>query len=193
MIYIGITGHRFLTERDKIINSIDEVLKKIKRIYKSQDFIILSPLAEGADRLLVVEAFKILKASLFVPLPLPESEYLKDFKTKNSKEEFLKLLKKASKVIHFPKIANREKSYGKVGKYIVDNCNILIAVWDGKDEQGIPGTANIVKIARSLSKPIAIIYAGNRIPGTEEPTSLGKKQGKIILENFHKNFKEDTK
>lgn len=184
MIYIGVTGHRFLAEKDKLINSIDSALKTIKITYRNQNFTIISPLAEGADRLVAVEALKILKARLFVPLPMPESDYLKDFKTNESKEEFLILLKKAYKKNILPKTTTREDSYDQVGNYILDNCDILLAIWDGKKEQGIGGTASIVKKTRLLLKPVIIIYAGNHISGTEEPISLGKKQGKIKYERF---------
>ena len=193
MIYIGVTGHRFLTEKDKLVNSIDRVLKKIKETYQNQNFTIISPLAEGADRLITIEALKILKAKLFVTLPLPESDYLRDFKTKESKEEFLTLLEKANKKMPLIKTVIREKSYEEAGNYIVNNCDILLAIWDGEKEQGIAGTASIVKKARSLLKPVIIIYAGNRIPGTEEPISLGKKQGKIKFERFPIAIMKDIK
>ena len=61
---------------------------------------------------------------------------------------------------------------------------MLIAVWDGQDGQGQGGTATVVAKARELGLPIAWVHAGNRKPGTLEPTSLGAEQGSVSYENF---------
>lgn len=53
---------------------------------------ILSPLAEGADRLVVREVLKFPGAVLEVVLPLEKDDYVRDFETKESKEEFEMLL-----------------------------------------------------------------------------------------------------
>jgi hypothetical protein len=42
----------------------------------------------------------------------------------------------------------------------------------------------IVDEARQNGLPIAWIHAGNRVPGTHEPTSLGEEQGKITFERL---------
>jgi len=85
---------------------------------------------------------------------MEKSDYLKDFKTKNSREEFLGLFKKAEKVLEIPISKYRDYSYKKAGMYILENCDVLVAVWDGKSEQGIGGTADIVKIAREKKYPL---------------------------------------
>lgn len=183
MVYIGVTGHRFLTDINKIVIGINKAFNYIKKHF-NEDLIIISSLAEGADRLAVKVGLDSLNAKFIVPLPMEKSDYLKDFKTKKSKEEFFELLKKAEKVLEIPKSKYRDHSYKIAGIYILENCDVLIAVWDGKLEQGIGGTADIVKIAREKKIPLAIVYAGNRKPGTNEYTTLGKKQGKVTYERF---------
>ena len=42
----------------------------------------------------------------------------------------------------------REKAYERVGRYVVDRCDVLIALWDGERSRGHGGTAEIVDYAR---------------------------------------------
>jgi hypothetical protein len=67
---------------------------------------------------------------------------------------------------------------------VVDNCDVFVAVWDGEGAQGQGGTGEIVERARSQGKPVVIVRAGNRKPGTSEPTTLGDEQGRVILEGL---------
>ena len=45
------------------------------------------------------------------------------------------------------------KSFQERNKQIVDNCDILLAVWDGKSH----GTENTLAYARKVNKPVFII------------------------------------
>ena len=63
-------------------------------------------------------------------------------------------------------------------------CDVLLAVWDGQEAQGLGGTGEIVARARGLGKPVVIVRAGNRLPGTEDPTTLGEEQGRVMLEGL---------
>jgi hypothetical protein len=123
-------------------------------------------------------------ASLWVPLPLPEEDYLLDFKTASSKEEFMRLLAKAERVIRMPAAEYREEGYLAAGKYILENSDCFLTIWDGKHAQGMAGTGEVVAQARVRGLPLAWIHAGNRKPGTELPTSLGPDQGKVTFEHF---------
>jgi ABC-type multidrug transport system fused ATPase/permease subunit len=41
----------------------------------------------------------------------------------------------------------------------VNECDVLVALWDGREARGIGGTAEIVSYARKLAKPILLINA----------------------------------
>jgi hypothetical protein len=73
MVAIGVTGHRILTELDKINASVDETLRHIEQVFPGQPLTVLSSLAEGADRLVVHRALARSQARLVVPLPLPKA------------------------------------------------------------------------------------------------------------------------
>lgn len=184
MITIGVTGHRFLAEVEKLTTAVDSALAKIERVFEDPKMRVISSLAEGADRLMVVQALARGKAALIVPLPLPEDEYLTDFSSETSKEEFHQLLAQAEEVLTLPPAPTREEAYASAGHYLLDHCQVLIAIWDGQDAQRVGGTGEIAAAARRRKLPLAWIQAGNRKPGTEEPTTLGENQGRVIYENF---------
>jgi hypothetical protein len=123
-------------------------------------------------------------ARLTVVLPLPEEDYLKDFESGESKREFRTLLQCAAKVVILGRKSSREEAYEAAGDYVIENSDALIVVWDGQVELGRGGTGEIVGRARKRKMPIAWVHAGNRKPGTSEPTSLGAQQGSVTFENF---------
>jgi hypothetical protein len=184
IIALGITGHRYLAEMDKVMAGVERAIRRILKTFPGFGFRVLSSLAEGADRVLAKRLLLIPNASLWVPLPLPEEEYLKDFETSKSKDEFIHLLGMAERVINLPVMEKREDGYLAAGKYILENSDVLLAIWDGKPAQGEAGTAEIVALARERGLPLAWVHAGNRNPGTNISTSLGPMQGKVTYEHL---------
>ena len=53
MVAIGVTGHRILTELDKINAGVAEALHRIEQAFPGQPLTVISALAEGADGRLV--------------------------------------------------------------------------------------------------------------------------------------------
>lgn len=184
MIKIGVTGHRILAEVEKIEAGIGEALRGLERKFPGEPLAVISSLAEGADRLVARQVLAKPHSRLIVPLPLPESEYLQDFPGPRSQQEFLALVRQAAEVIHLPPTPSREEAYEAAGHYVLDHCEVLLAVWDGQGAQGLGGTGGIVAEARRRRLPLAWVHAGNRKPGTQEPTSLGDQQGRVTYENF---------
>ena len=177
------TGHRFLAEVDKLRAGVDRALDEIERAFAGRELQVVSPLAEGADRL-VAEAVLQRGGDLVVPLPLPIDDYLQDFEAEESKAEFQRLLERAAEMIELPATPTRNEAYEQVGLYVLDNCDVLIAVYDGQPSQGRGGTADIVERALQRGTPVLHIKAGNRRPGTNEPTSLGEEQGELVIHNL---------
>ncbi len=112
-------------------------------------FVILSPLAEGADRLVARLAIEHLHAKLIVPLPMDAGDYRTDFATPESRNEFDTLLDAADAVsiVGLPHPAvpeQRDFAYARTGAYVAENAQILIALWDGEPSRGVGGTADVV-------------------------------------------------
>lgn len=162
-IVFGITGHRDLRNQDipELEKEIKEIFERVKKDYPNTQLILLSPLAEGADRLAARTALSVGGISLVVPLPMRKDEYKKDFTTIESKEEFEMLLSKASTYFELPLIdgntdqnisfhgVNRDRQYEQVGVYIARHSQILIALWDGVKKNAVGGTSQIVNFKLS--------------------------------------------
>jgi hypothetical protein len=184
IINLGITGHRYLAEMDQVMAGLEIALRRLQETFSTSTFRVLSSLAEGADRILAKRLLSIPNTSLWVPLPLPEEDYLKDFETLASRQEFIRLLGQAEQVITLPARNGRGGTYLAAGKYILENCDVLLAIWDGHTAQGEGGTGEIISLARERSLPLVWIHAHNRLPGTEYPASLRKAQGNVTFENL---------
>jgi hypothetical protein len=162
---IGITGTRDLSpqQRHRITEQITVFLRSIKEevtrlavspkaraVYGDEPqtrLVCLSPLAEGSDRLLAKVALEQ-EFALICPLPFARSEYEKDFQSDESRNEFRTLLA-GSSVLELDGARGdaQDRSYEAAGRLVVRNCDILIAIWDGKPSKGLGGTADVIRFA----------------------------------------------
>jgi hypothetical protein len=187
-IRIGVTGHRKLddsiamqamvkkaidTEVDKLFP--EDSRRNIERVRRAGttaiSFRVLSPLAEGADRVVARAVLADPDARLDAVLPLALEDYLQDFATEESRKEFEELLGRCRKpvLLRTRRIQDdrrdpgdqaelRRDAYSQVGQYLVDHCDVLIAVWDGQPSRGRGGTAEIVEYAREQNRPIIRVW-----------------------------------
>lgn len=168
LISIGVTGHRAHRLNPNIeskfsifINQVlDVVLKKLSNscfnTFHTQDnpqICMVSALAEGADRIFAREALKK-NLNLCCVLPFNRNEYKKDFQNQTSLDEYAKFLSKASSVIELDYPRNGIKGYEAVGRKIVDMCDLVVALWDGEPARGPGGTAHVVEMTLTASKPV---------------------------------------
>lgn len=144
---ISIIGHRDLLPEylDILKKHIIAILQDIKK--QNTDFLLrfMSPLAEGSDQLGAEMALQM-GCKLIVPLPMEQKEYLENFDEK-SKKKFEDLLLQADEsfVLKCNKCLSKEDYYLNLGKYLIQNSNILLVLWDGEYSDKIGGTGNIMK------------------------------------------------
>ena len=197
---IGVTGHRTLQNPEKLRSKINEVIEKILDHFPRNGntsvlLKILSPLAEGSDRLVAEEILKYDGAELKVILPLCEKEYLEDFQSIESKQGFKSLFMKADYLhtlneeplkgtIPDELLAEAKKqAYEDTGRYIVDHSDVLIALWDQSPAQGKGGTADIVEYAKTVKCPLYTINPN----ASSEITFI---EGNGIKTNLYKQLDE---
>ncbi len=172
-IRVGVTGHRpnHLNAADipLLRRQIHQVLQSVRNAgaeivgdsfsgYDSHEpiFRVISPVAEGSDRLVAEEALA-LGYELQCPLPFPINEYENDFATPESKEHFHELLKRAKAVLELDGTRESEDSqnraYEDVGRTVLRHCDVLIAIWDGEPVRSQGGTAQIIAEAGQMHIP----------------------------------------
>jgi hypothetical protein len=159
---IGVTGHRQLEDPVSLVPAIRDAVSQLKALVpgsaqfpESQPLlVVVSALAEGADRLVADVVLAEPGAAVEAALPLPVEDYLDDFESAESKAQFMELLHRASTVWHAAAAASRDEAYELAGHYVVDRCDAMIALWDGEPGRGRGGTAAIVDYARRLGVPL---------------------------------------
>lgn len=173
-IVIGVTGHRRLDNEAHLAKEAAAVLEKIKKHFPPQirhsvAFTVLSPLAEGADRLVARVVLESAGGQLDVVTPMEKEEYAAHFSGPGSRVEFERFFSKAKSCRRLPSFGSRTEAYARVGRYVVDHCDVLIAIWDGRAGEGEGGTADTVGYARTRRCPLFWIRADGRAKTTFEP------------------------
>ncbi len=168
VLVIGTTGHRALPLDMSLIVNVDNALRELTMGRGRIE--ILSPLAEGADRILARQLMEqCADTMLTVLLPMDMEEYMMDFESEGSRLEFRSLVQRARTVDLVDRssmmddISTPEEirllAYEACGHHMVDRCDILIALWDGKSARGRGGTGEVVGYARKMGRPILWIHS----------------------------------
>jgi hypothetical protein len=160
VVRVGVTGHRAFADEAGVADALRLALAKLGRDASRGrrgapvKWTIVSALAEGADRLVARALLARPGTKLEVSLPLPVDGYQDDFPTDPSKAEFRRLLALDPHPRHAPDLATREEAYEWAGRDVVDRCDVLVALWDGRPSRGRGGTAEIVEYARQKCVPV---------------------------------------
>ncbi len=180
---VAVVGHRILSDVARVRDGIHLALDRIAAAFPGRPLVMLSALAEGADRLAAEEAVRR-GWRLVAPLPMPREVYLRDFTTPASLQEFARLLGQAAEVIELPPARDRSSAFEGLAAWLLDRAEAVLAVWDGTPPQGRGGTGAAVAAARARGLPLAWVRAGNRDPLTNAPRSLGAEQGTVAFERL---------
>jgi hypothetical protein len=181
-----------LAETEPLRQSVDLVLGRLDALLGAMPhrYTAVSPLAEGADRLVAQQVLAWpasdpdLAPDLEVALPLPTEEYLEDFTSAESRAEFGALLARAAWVRAAPARASRPAGYLSAGKQVVQTCDVLLAIWDGEPAAGSGGTAEMVAYARHVGRWMFWIHAGDGTIGEENrPDNLHETIARLAAYN----------
>ena len=226
-IRIGITGHRkkeqlppieVLIEKIKevlginvdgtiAIDSVNTIFKfypesSLKQLRNCQNtpiaYSIISPLAEGSDRIAARAVLQSNDARLQVVLPFNKEYYVQDFQGEDSVMEFEEMLALDPcpvKLSDFHIESNlsaeeiksiRHAAFRDIGYYVVDQCDVLIVIWDGKG--GKPGgTKEILEYSKQVKCPrVVISVPDQRITNVDFIAENGLNADSIVkLDQFN--------
>lgn len=151
MTPIGCSGHQLVPDaaRRFVRDGIAAVLTRA-----DAPIVGLSSLAVGADQLF---AELVLDAGGDLKVIVPSDEYESTFDA-DGRARYVALLAAAREVEKLTFPAPTEAAFLAAGRRIVDECELLIAVWDGLRARGVGGTADIVEYARRLGRPVEVVW-----------------------------------
>jgi uncharacterized phage-like protein YoqJ len=181
VIRIAVTGHRCLDTNNDLTPSIQKVLAQIIQDHPDADHHLLSALSEGSDQFVARIALQYKEIKLIVPLPLPEELYLLDFETDEGRKKFKHLLNIADQVLTLTENSDHDTAYDDLGRYLIDQCYVLIALWNGEYSGKRGGTGEVVKKALNAGKFVYWIYADNGNDEGKVRIKLQKNPGDIEL------------
>ena len=158
---VGVTGHR--PER---LGDLDfsRLTKTVVEVFAAIDAAssnvavdakrIITGVAEGAD-MIAVDAGRARGWQLEAVLPFARAEFAKDFSEGVERLEYQDALGVASAVFELPgDRADEGAAYERVGRVVLAQSDLLVAVWDGAAERGRGGTAQIVAEAVLAGIPV---------------------------------------
>jgi hypothetical protein len=178
VVRVGVTGHRLDSLKEKgfqeacLRAAIREVLARVRtqawvNLFQNSSayrevgarFRVISPLAEGSDRFVAEEALAM-EFQLQSPLPFPREEYKADFESDASKAAFDELIERAQTAFELDGSRTAEEAaYEAVGRLVLRQSDLLIAIWDGLGPKGRGGTGQIVRDALLRKVPVVWISA----------------------------------
>jgi hypothetical protein len=158
---------------------------------------VLTPLAAGADQIVAdaVMQLGVAGTTLVVPVPSDEASY-KDSVARDDPEAagHYEDLRSGAAVVTLAGTAAGNPPYRKLGEWVVDHCDVLLALWDGEppspagpDGAPQPGTAAITSYALSHQREIPVIV----LPTARADRSYGADQQlpppQLLLRTEHAN------
>ncbi|MFG1604963.1 hypothetical protein [Actinoplanes sp. NPDC049265] len=147
----GVTGHRILPPRIAAF-AADRWRRELPA---GAGLHGVSSLADGADQLF---AEHVLAAAGTLHVVLPCEGYAGSLISDDSRTRFEQLRRAAGSVVTMPFAEPSEQAFLAAGKAMVDACDHLFAVWDGRPARGPGGTADVVAYARSRGRPVTILW-----------------------------------
>jgi hypothetical protein len=152
MAVVGVTGHSNLTDRsvDLVRHELLDVLRP-----RANDLIGLTCLARGADQ---VFADTVLELGGALEVVIPASDYFTGISDPASRERCEAYLDAAASTVTMPYESSGSSAYLAASQYLIDRCDLLLAVWDGSPATGSGGTADAVAYARERGRSIMIVW-----------------------------------
>jgi len=132
------------------------ILKRLRS--EHEGLRVISAIAEGADTIFAEKAVE-----LNIPLEIvrPFEDYGIDFTTPSAKQRYERLRSCALSETILPHTGRSDAAYLAGMYWIVDNCSLVVAVWDGSPARGSGGTGDAVERALHLKSDWIHINVAN--------------------------------
>ena len=198
---LGVVGHRELPDPGGVAAAVQTLIGHIDATLNRHDptplsWTIVSALAKGADQVVARTILERAAARLEVVTPFPLADYRKDFVGSDDRNEFEALLRRALPE-HITELDGdygtaaldddpegkrrvhdkRDDAYFEAGRRVVNSCEIVIAIWNGRAAAGVGGTAEAVAYALRAQRVVLWIDADNPLTAARQLIALGHGTG----------------
>ncbi len=169
-IEIAGVGHRFFTTDAEALKC--EIKSCLQKYIETNQVVVRTCFGYGADWL-IVECALELGLTVKADIPLDYESYIKDVREDVNHNGYqftdsdeLRMRHLLAQAVVCKAIIDPQQKYAAASKYIVDKCDVLIALWDGKklellDNNNIPvnrgGTYDTIRMAQEANKTVHII------------------------------------
>jgi hypothetical protein len=154
---LGISGHQDLSP--EVVSYVTPLLTGVIS-EQNGNVVGVSSLAAGADQLF---ATVILDQGGSLHAIIPCRRYESTFSGPKSLNQFKLLLARAQEIETLEYPAPSEEAFFDAGRRVVDNSDLLVAVWDGEPAAGKGGTADVVEYARSRGVDVVVVWPSGSI------------------------------
>ena len=150
MFRVGIAGHRSLdpAARAFVASACSALIADAQR---AGEVAAVSALAEGADTLFAEAA---LSRGATLEVVRPYDGYEREFQTTQERRRYRALLNAADRETRLPFGRRSARAYEAAMRLVADRCCVLLAAWDGTPPRGTGGTADTVRYAESIGRPV---------------------------------------
>jgi hypothetical protein len=149
---LGISGHQDISP--EIVSYVKPILTRL--VNDQKDPVVgVSSLAAGADQLF---GSVVLETDGSLHAIIPCDGYERTFTDAQALNQFRSLLARAETIETLPYPEPSEEAFLEAGRRVVDNSDLLIAVWDGKPAAGKGGTADVVEYAHDKNRQVRVVW-----------------------------------
>jgi len=144
---VGITGHQDLGNEETtqwLRKELEDTISQLQIKYG------YSCLALGADQLF---ASILLKWKIPLIAVIPSKNYEQTFDEK-FRSQYKRFLEHAFERIELNYEEPSEIAFFDASKLIVNDCDLMIAIWNGLPAKGLGGTADVVKYATEVHRKV---------------------------------------
>jgi hypothetical protein len=149
---VGVTGHSNLTS-----SSLDLVHRAIEQLLRprAQHLVGLTCLARGADQ---VFAEVVLALDGDLHIVVPARDYFSGIPDTADRERCSEFLRQATSIVTMDYASSGPAAYFAASAYLIDRCEVLVAVWDGSEATDSGGTADAVSYARRNGREVLRVW-----------------------------------
>lgn len=150
---IGCSGHQGLPPATAEL--VDHGIRDYLDRHAGSYLIGVTMLGPGADQLF---AQAVLDVGGYLYLVVPAEKYRDSFEDEDARHGYDELAARRSYLERLEYDESTEEAHMAGGRAVVDNSDVLVAVWDGEPSRGLGGTADVVAYARERGVPVEVIW-----------------------------------